>query len=109
MNWSHYIACFFGGVFLANALPHVVSGSMGRPFQTPFAKPRGQGLSSSTLNVLWGFANLVFAYLLLCRAAGLDPHVTADVAVTASGAFLISMFLARRFGRFNGGNTPTGS
>jgi hypothetical protein len=48
---------FFGGAFLTNAVPHFVSGVMGRPFQSPFAKPPGQGLSSSTINVLWGFFN----------------------------------------------------
>ena len=39
MNLANYIAYFFGGVFLANAIPHIVSGMMGRPFQSPFAKP----------------------------------------------------------------------
>ncbi len=58
MMWLHDLAYFFGGVFLANAVPHYVSGMMGRPFQSPFAKPPGKGLSSSTVNVLWGFANL---------------------------------------------------
>jgi hypothetical protein len=28
---------FFAGVFLTNGIPHVVSGVMGRPFQTPLA------------------------------------------------------------------------
>ena len=58
------IAYQFGGAFLANAVPHFVNGMMGRPFQSPFAKPPGNGLSSSTVNVLWGFANFVIAYLL---------------------------------------------
>jgi hypothetical protein len=61
MEWHHDVAYFFGGVFLANAVPHFVSGVMGKPFQSPFAKPPGEGLSSSTVNVLWGFANSVFA------------------------------------------------
>ena len=52
MNWHHLVSYFFGGVFLANAVPHLVSGMMGRPFQSPFAKPPGQGFSSSTVNVL---------------------------------------------------------
>ena len=48
------VSYFFGGAFLANAVPHLVSGMTGRPFQTPFAKPPGQGLSSSTVNVALG-------------------------------------------------------
>ena len=67
MDWLHDAAYLFGGAFLANAVPHFVSGMMGRPFQSPFAKPSGQGLSSSTVNVLWGFANFVVAYLLIAR------------------------------------------
>ncbi len=42
MQWPHEISYFFGGVFLANAVPHFVSGIMGRPFQSPFAKPPGR-------------------------------------------------------------------
>jgi hypothetical protein len=53
MNWLHTVSYFFGGLFLANVVPHFVSGIMGKPFQTPFAKPPGKGLSSSTVNVLW--------------------------------------------------------
>jgi hypothetical protein len=43
MAGMHYLSYFFGGVFLTNAVPHFVSGVMGRPFQSPFAKPPGQG------------------------------------------------------------------
>ncbi|HEY1415182.1 MAG TPA: hypothetical protein VGF42_04790, partial [Caulobacteraceae bacterium] len=67
MNWLHDLAYFFGGAFAANAVPHFVSGMMGRPFQTPFAKPPGQGLSSSTVNAAWGFFNVVIGYLLILR------------------------------------------
>ena len=42
MPRTHYAALFFGGMFFVNALPHFISGVMGRPFQSPFAKPPGQ-------------------------------------------------------------------
>ncbi len=45
MILPHSIAWFFGGAFLVNAIPHLASGTMGRAFQSPFAKPRGIGLS----------------------------------------------------------------
>ena len=64
MSWLYLVSYFFGGVFLANAVPHFVNGMMGRSFQSPFAKPPGKGLSSSTVNVLWGFFNAVVGYLL---------------------------------------------
>jgi hypothetical protein len=106
MIWLHYLAWVFGGAFLANAVPHLVSGMMGRAFQSPFAKPSGEGLSSSTVNVLWGFFNLVIGYLLICRVGDFDLHATADVAVTGLGALLLALFAARHFGRFHGGNAP---
>ncbi|WP_168788746.1 hypothetical protein [Paraburkholderia aromaticivorans] len=95
-----------GGACLANAVPHCVSGLMGRAFQTPFARPRGKGNSSSTANVCWGFVNLLAGYLLLCRVGNFDVRAGIDMLAAALGALLLSLYLARRFGRFNGGNRP---
>ncbi len=106
MNWLHSLAWFFGGAFLLNAVPHLVAGSMGRPFQSPFAKPSGEGLSSSTVNLVWGFANLVVAYLLILRVGDFDLRSTADAVTLGLGMLPIGFFLARHFGRFNGGNSP---
>jgi hypothetical protein len=74
MYWYHYLAYFFGGAFLSNSLPHLINGVSGRSFQSPFAKPPGKGLSSSTVNVLWGFFNLAVAYLLVLRVGQLLRH-----------------------------------
>ena len=106
MNWLHLVSYFFGGAFLANAVPHCVSGIMGRPFQTPFAKPPGRGLSSSTVNVLWGFSNAVVGYALVLRVGHFDVRSTSDVLALAVGALLIGLQSARHFGQFHGGNTP---
>jgi hypothetical protein len=54
MRWNHYISYFFGGAFLTNAIPHFMMGVTGHPFQSPFATPPGEGLSSAMVNVLWG-------------------------------------------------------
>ena len=56
-----YLACFFGGAFLANGVPHFVMGMCGRKFPTPFAKPPGKGESSSVVNVTWGLFNFAVA------------------------------------------------
>jgi hypothetical protein len=103
-NWLHDLSYFFGGIFLANAVPHFVSGMMGRPFQSPFAHPRGEGLSSSTVNVLWSFANFAVAYVLIVLVGHFDVRDVQAMAALGLGALLISLALARRFGRFNGGN-----
>ncbi len=108
MHWLHYVSYFFGGLFLTNAIPHLVSGLTGRPFQSPFAKPPGKGLSSSTVNVLWGWLNLVPAYFLILRVGAFDIHSLADVACVGFGGLLISIQLARHFGQFHGGNSPGG-
>ena len=106
MNWLHLVSYFFGGAFLGNAVPHFVAGTMGRPFQSPFAKPPGEGLSSSTVNVVWGFFNAVAGYVLVLRVGHVDVRSTRDVVVVGAGALLIGLQLARHFGRFHGGNTP---
>jgi hypothetical protein len=79
---------------------------MGRPFQSPFAKPPGQGFSSSTVNVLWGFFNVVVGYLLVVRVGGFELRSTTHVFALGLGALLISLQVARHFGKFNGGNAP---
>jgi hypothetical protein len=107
VNWTHLVSYFFGGMFLANAIPHLVSGQMGRPFQSPFAKPPGEGLSSSRVNVLWGSFNLAVAYGLLSQVGTFELHNLADVGVAAAGGLLISIYAAGHFGRFHGGNHPT--
>jgi hypothetical protein len=106
MPWYIYVAHFFGGAFLANSMPHFVNGISGRAFQSPFAKPRGVGLSSSLVNVAWGWANLAAAYLLLVTAGNLALAVPADAGVFGAGMLAMGLMLADRFGRSNGGKLP---
>jgi hypothetical protein len=102
-HWYHYVAYFFGGAFLANTIPHLVNGISGSPFQSPFASPPGQGLSSSTVNVLWGMFNLAVAYGLILRVGRFDLRKTRHVAVLALGVLVMALNLARHFGQFHGG------
>lgn len=109
MQWAHDASYFFGGAFLTNAVPHLVSGLMGRPFQSPFAKPSGVGLSSSTVNVLWGFFNLAVGYVLICRVGQFDMHSTEHAVASGLGVLVLGLITARLFGRFHGGNSPGSS
>lgn len=106
MFMHHDLACLFGGAVLANALPHFISGLMGRAFQSPFATPRGEGFSSSLVNVLWGAFNLAVAYVLLVRVGSFDIHAPDEAGAGLLGMTVMAIFCARHFGRFNGGNHP---
>jgi hypothetical protein len=103
MRWYHYLAYFWGGAFLANAIPHLVSGITGHPFQSPFASPPGQGLSSALVNVLWGSFNLVIGYLLICRVGKFELRRTSHVLVAGVGFLLMAVMAAYAFGRFYAG------
>jgi len=103
MRWYHDLAYFFGGAFLANSLPHLGNGVSGHPFQSPFATPPGVGLSSATVNVLWGLLNLAIGYLLVCRVGSFELRKTRNVLALAAGILIMSLMLARTFGRFYGG------
>jgi hypothetical protein len=85
-------------MFLVNAVPRFVCGVSGWPFPSPFAKPPGTGLSSPTVNVLWGALNLVIGYLLMCRVGEFQIRDTWDAAALGAGGLMMAVMLARTFG-----------
>ncbi len=103
-SWYHYLAYFFGGAFLMNTVPHLVAGVSGSPFQSPFATPPGEGLSSAMVNVLWGLFNLIVAYLLVVRTGNFDPRQTKHVLPFGAGLVIMALMLAHSFARLHGGN-----
>jgi len=106
MEWCVYLARFFAGAFLANTVPHFVSGMQGRPFPSPFASPPGKGESSPTVNVIWGTVNAVVAYLLLYRVGSFTLARSREVLIVGVGGFLLALMLSRAFGQIYGA-TPT--
>ena len=84
-----------------------MNGISGRPFQSPFSKPPGKGLSSSTVNVLWGFLNLVIGYLLTFCVGVFTFRDPVATAAAGAGFLLMTVGLARGFGRYHGGNNPS--
>jgi hypothetical protein len=103
MRWYHYLAYFFGGLFLANAFPHWTQGISGHAFQSPFASPPGEGLSTAPVNVLWGLANFAVAYLLTARVGRFDLRNNRHALPFFVGMVVISLVGAWHFGRFHGG------
>jgi hypothetical protein len=104
MHWYFYVAYFFAGAFLANAVPHFVGGVSGRSFPTPFASPPGRGLSSPMVNVLWGTFNGVVGYILVCHVGEFHIRRTLDVLVFGVGSLLMAVMLARAFARLDSGS-----
>jgi len=98
MNWYHYIACFFAGVFLTNVVPHFVYGISGDRFPTPFAHPPGEGLSSPTVNVVWALFNLLVGYMLF-RVGKVSNAATSAIIVFFAGIVAISIMLSVRFAK----------
>jgi hypothetical protein len=106
MHPLHLLAYLGAGAFVMNAIPHLVSGLMGRRFPSPFAKPRGRGQSSARVNMLWGFANLVAAWFLIFEVGNFNLANPADAAALALGMFLLGFFCASHFGSLNNGHGP---
>ena len=96
MPWYHYLAVFFSGAFLANAVPHFVQGISGNKFPTPFAKPPGSGLSSAPVNVLWGMLNIVIGGFLFTVSA-IDRGHPASLVLFCIGAALMSVMMSVNF------------
>jgi len=96
MEWYSYLACFFAGAFLANAVPHYVNGISGNKFPSPFSKPPGKGLSSPLTNVLWAFFNLAVGYVL-AYVGHVGRTQTITIVLVALGAVLMSVMLSINF------------
>ena len=91
MEWYQYLAAFFAGAFLANVVPHFVHGISGNKFPTPFSNPRGIGLSSPTVNVIWALFNMLVGYLLLKSGHVCDGGIPLVVAFAGAAAISIAM------------------
>lgn len=98
MNWYHYVACFFAGMFLANFVPHFVHGVSGDRFPSPFSKPPGKGLSSPTVNVLWALFNLIVGYFLFHIGKVSSENISALI-VFFVGIAAISIMLSVNFAK----------
>jgi hypothetical protein len=93
-----YIGLFFAGAFLCNSIPHLCAGLMGKPFPSPFAKPRGVGNSSPIVNFFWGLFNFVVGGWLL-SAQAVSFGLTPEFGVALLGAIAIGTHLSVHFGK----------
>jgi len=100
MTWYPYLAGFFAGMFLANAVPHFVQGVSGNKFPTPFAKPPGRGLSSPTINVVWALFNVLIGYVLL-RIGQVSSDNLVSLIIFFIGVVAISIMSSVNFQKKN--------
>lgn len=87
------------GAFAVNGIPHLVKGLSGERFYTPWARPRGTGMSSPIENFLWGAANLGAAALIYRPVSGAAlPHgrLVMGAAFLALGCGLAMLFGRRQ-------------
>jgi hypothetical protein len=85
MHWYAYVAYFFGGAFLVNAVPHFTNGVSGRRFPTPSASSYGKGQSSPTVNVLWGMFYLAVGYVFVFGLGTFDFRRGRDALIVGAG------------------------
>lgn len=99
MPWIAFIVHFFAAAIMTNGIPHFVNGVCGRPFRTPFARGSGAGESSAELNVVWGWANFVIAFLLFANIGPLYIGTPIDTIFIAAGVLVAGLILSRIFAR----------
>ena len=84
------------------ASPTSAAASQDAPSRPPL--PRRRGVSSSTVNLLWGLFNLAVAYVLVCRVGQFGLRNTLHVLALGAGMAVIAVLSAHSFGRFHGGS-----
>jgi len=99
MPWYYYLAHFFAGALVTNAVPHFVQGICGNKFQTPFASPPGVGESSAIVNVIWGFLNFIVGGALLAYFFPPLPPPVGGCIAAALGALVLALWLANHFSK----------
>lgn len=95
---------FLAGMFMANSVPHLVTGIAGQQHMTPFGR-----MSSAMTNVVWGFINLLLGLFLLGLATGSgmitlpwEANLTGtNLVVFVVGGFVMAIMAAWLFSRPN--------
>jgi hypothetical protein len=98
IHWYNYLAAFFAGVILTNAVPHFTHGISGDKFPTPFSKPHRKGLSSPMVNTLWACFNLLIGYILL-RVSEVSSNDKILLSVLFIGIVSMSVFSSNEFSK----------
>lgn len=98
VKWYHYLLVLLAGPFLANFLPHFISGIVGNSFPSPFSDPPGVGVSGPVSNMLWATINLAVGLLLLYFGR-IQRQGFRGAALLLISAMAMAFYLAAYFGR----------
>jgi hypothetical protein len=98
MPFSAYIAHFIAAAILTNGIPHFISGVCGRPFRTPFVRMTGEATSPPVVNVVWGWANFLVAFVIFANIGPLYIGTPGDTIFVAAGMLIMGVILATIFG-----------
>jgi hypothetical protein len=98
IHWYNYLAAFFSGVILTNAVPHFIHGISGDKFPTPFSKPHGKGLSSPMVNTLWACFNLLIGFILF-RVSEVSSNDKILLSIFFIGIVSMSVFSSYVFSK----------
>ena len=90
-NWLW--TSLFSGILLVNALAHFTHGISGEDFPAPFGHLLGTGLYQHLANVVWGFINMIIAYVLFSRGQIFKGDKRRDYAFFA-GILIMGLFLS---------------
>ncbi len=82
------IAAFLAGIFLFNAIPHMVQGICGKSHMTPFSPKSGPAT-----NVVWGWINILIGLWLL-KISNVGMWKFGGWFAFCIGGFAISLSLA---------------
>lgn len=93
-----FVAIFFAGAFLCNAIPHLTAGLRGEVFPSPFSKPHGRGPTSPVVNFLWGVLNTLVGLALLLHRPFV-PGLNFDSVALLVGVLVMGVFTSTHFGR----------
>jgi len=106
MHWYHYIAYFLRGRIPCQFAASSQQWDFGACLSEPLRITARVGLSSSVVNVIWGFFNLGVGYLLVCCIGSFNLRKTQDVLGARAGILITSLMLAMGSDDSHGGNRP---
>ena len=92
-----YLWLFLSGLFAFNTLPHLIHGISGERFFLPSRQRHVKG--APTMNVLWGFINLLIAVLVWNFVFDWPGEFLCEILTILAGGLLVAITLSLSFAK----------